>query len=357
MRGTLTALHLLCALILQFGGATSSATAATAVNDRTHSQPPLVLARQGSFFVNAKTTFTAFASGVKNPVAGHISTRGMYVQYQIPQDMNTRAYPVIMVHGSGHTGKTFEETPDGRMGWAEYMVRHGIPVYVVDHAGRARSGFDPSPSNQAKLENNPKLIPSFYRLSNEHAWIAFRFGPKPFIPYKNSRFPITAQDEYFAQMVPNTESSYVEGGQSTIDALTLLLERIGPAVILVHSQSGAYGIAAAIARPSLVKAIVSIEPRSCAVSDATMQSVFAHIPFLTLFGDFFGADRDADWPVCMAECVKTVSRIESAGGMAENIYLPDVGIRGNSHMLMMDLNNLQIADIIMSWIARRAPKR
>lgn len=36
-----------------------------------------------------------------------------------------------MIHGMTLTGKTRETTPDGRMGWDEYFVRKGHPVYVV----------------------------------------------------------------------------------------------------------------------------------------------------------------------------------------------------------------------------------
>jgi hypothetical protein len=35
-------------------------------------------------------------------------------------------------------------------------------------------------------------------------------------------------------------------------------------------------------------------------------------------------------------------------------YLPDAGIRGNSHMMMLDRNNKQIADRIMGWIGAKA---
>lgn len=41
--------------------------------------------------------------------------------------------------------------------------------------------------------------------------------------------------------------------------------------------------------------------------------------------------------------------INRAGGNATVIHLPDMGIYGNSHMLMMDKNSLQIADIVLSW--------
>jgi hypothetical protein len=315
--------------------------------------PPLVLASQGSFFVNEQQVETSLARGSGTPAPGHLSVRGMYVQYQIPEARAQGAHPIILVHGAAHTGKTYEETPDGRMGWAEYFVRQGIPTYIVDHAGRARSGFDPSPANRARLEGKPELVPNFWTFTNEAAWTVFRFGPTPFVPYESTKFPVDAKEQYFAQIVPNTETSYAEGGEATIKALTALVDRIGPAVILVHSQSGAYGIGAAIARPNLVKAVVSIEPRSCAVTDVELESVFTRVPLLTMFGDFFGADVD-DWPGRMAECVDTVNRIKTVGGTAENMYLPDAGIRGNSHMLMMDVNNQQLAEMILAWLNRNA---
>jgi hypothetical protein len=75
-----------------------------------------------------------------------------------------------------------------------------------------------------------------------------------------------------------------------------------------------------------------------------------------MFGDFFGSSV-SDWPGRMAECLDAVTRIKAAGGVAENIYLPNRGIRGNSHMLMMDLNNQQLADVILAWLADNVPVR
>jgi hypothetical protein len=36
---------------------------------------------------------------------------------------------------------------------------------------------------------------------------------------------------------------------------------------------------------------------------------------------------------------------------------PDRGIRGNSHMIMQDTNNLQIADLILQWMDEQVSKR
>ena len=49
-------------------------------------------------------------------------------------------------------------------------------------------------------------------------------------------------------------------------------------------------------------------------------------------------------------CVGTVDAIKAAGGTAKLLLLPEAGHKGNSHMLMMDKNNLQIAELLRKWI-------
>jgi len=92
---------------------------------------PLVL-KQGYFYV---------AGAYDNPAAPTSMSGQMYVEYQIPAELRAGAYPIIMVHGGGHTGAGFQSTPDGRPGWADYFVGHGWPVYVVDQPGRAKSPY------------------------------------------------------------------------------------------------------------------------------------------------------------------------------------------------------------------------
>src|SRR5262249_52765311 len=164
----------------------------------------------------------------------------MYVQFRIPKTIAGPA--IVMVPGFGHTGATFETTPDGREGWATYFARKHFPVYVVDHAGRARSGFDPSPINRAKKGASGAELPRFPQFTRERAWSFFRIGPAYPTAFPNTQFPIDAFDQYVSQLVPNTESTLPGGGNNTVKALGALLERIGPAVVLAHSQAGAYGM-------------------------------------------------------------------------------------------------------------------
>ena len=119
----------------------------------------MVLADEGSFFVRGHNERSEFADlRGPTPVAGTIRTGQMYVQFRIPVKSN--GVPVVMVHGANHSGVTYETTPDGREGWAKYFVRTGFPAYVVDQAGRGRSGFNPTGINRAKAKGDTSKMPT-----------------------------------------------------------------------------------------------------------------------------------------------------------------------------------------------------
>jgi hypothetical protein len=119
---------------------------------------PVTLEDQGSFFVGGVTKISEYAAVPAGPpgqptpprTPQQITIGQMYVQFQIPARRSAPGWPVIMVHGSTHTGAALESTPDGREGWYPYFVRHGVSTYVVDQSGRGRSGFDQSVLNEAE---------------------------------------------------------------------------------------------------------------------------------------------------------------------------------------------------------------
>src|SRR6266481_8850642 len=116
---------------------------------------PLVIEDQGSFFIGGVPKVTNYATvpAANNPnqaaTPNQITIGQMYVQFQIPVHKMPKMPPVIMVHGSTHTAACLESTPDGREGWFPYFVRKGISTYLVDQAGRGRSGFDESVIHEA----------------------------------------------------------------------------------------------------------------------------------------------------------------------------------------------------------------
>ena len=311
---------------------------------------PLRLADEGSFFVNGRVVATEWPSvpntGMDAP--GHATVGQMYVQYRIPEVANGLP-PLVMVHGSNHTGATWETTPDGREGWATWFARQGFRVYVVDHSGRGRSGFSPAPINRALGEARPgdTALPL---ATHERAWVNFRIGPRFKEPFATSQFPGDCFEHYAAQLVPNTETTLEAGGGATVAALAALLERIGPAIVMVHSQSGAYGMDLVRRGHERVAALISIEGDMAPVTPEEIAARFVHVPLLSVWGDFsFGAPgRNGD--ARRNGCRDTLAAVAAAGGQAQLLLLPQAGIAGNSHMLMLDRNNLDVAQQVLGWL-------
>jgi pimeloyl-ACP methyl ester carboxylesterase len=303
------------------------------------------------FFVNQRHG-TRYAGGT-------ITVGQMYVEYEIPADDRLRIRPIVLLPGGCHTGAAYDETPDGREGWRTYFLRHGFPVYLAEWVGRGRSGFDPSRIHQAREEGHPGLLPRFLHLSHEEVWTAFRFGPSPGVPFPGLRFPLEAIDHYYAQLLPNTEGVLAEPELATAEGLIALLERTGPAVVIGHSRAGEAMLPAAIRRPELFAALVALEPTGCRLrhEDADLRAL-ARVPLLSVFGDYLEGTM---WQPFADQWRELAERLGAAGGAARHIPLGDIGITGNSHMLMMEDNSLEIADLLVRWLdeqsccPRRAP--
>jgi len=316
--------------------------------------PPLSIASQGSFFVGGRDVSSTTLSSVPRHVpVGTITVDQMYVHYEIPADAGNR-YPLTLIHGCCLTGKTWETTPDGRMGWDEYFLRRGYPVYVVDQAARGRSAFDPSSINAAKTGKvKPGDLPLVFSAGHEAAWSVFRFGPKYPDVFPGMQFPLEAQDEFWKQMVPDW-SEALPTPNPTVPDLSLLAQRLNGTILISHSQSGIYPFQAATIDTQGIEGIVALEPGECPDAHRDMR-VFAKIPILVLFGDNIkGSPR---WAPRLKQCRAFVHAANIAGINAELILLPEVGIHGNSHMMMQDKNNLQVADWMLDWIGKHVGEK
>lgn len=49
---------------------------------------------------------------------------------------------------------------------------------------------------------------------------------------------------------------------------------------------------------------------------------------------------------------KFIKAVNDHGSHAELIHLPEIGIRGNSHFLMAENNNQQLAQLIENWLKK-----
>jgi pimeloyl-ACP methyl ester carboxylesterase len=341
---------------------TSANVLAQALEDVQTPDTPLVLKAQGSFFVGGeKVAQTRGELGDLGP-GGTITVNQMYVRYMVPQggDANT---PVVMVHGATLTGKSWETTPDGRMGWDEYFVRKGHPVYVPDQVGRGRSGFNQAVFNNVRAGSTPPANqPVWLRFSDEGVWPNFRFGPKPGQPFSDSQFPLAAVDELSKQAVPDVSFGGVPSPNPTLKALSDLAGQLNGAVLMGHSQSGSFPLESALINPAVARGLVLVEPGRCPATYKPEQiATLAKIPLLVVFGDHrdnpTGIPTLPTWQNRFDDCQALIGRIRSAGGQAQMLNPPERGIRGNSHMIMQDKNHLQIADLILQWIRESVGQR
>jgi hypothetical protein len=382
--------HLLTAMLLVIMAATLSGQ----TKPKRFLTAPLTIEDQGSFFVGGVQKITDHATSAAPvpgtappPVAPHQITIGqMYVQFQIPA-RKYGGWPVIMVHGSSHTAAALESTPDGREGWYPYFVRKGVPSYVVDQSGRGRSGFDESVFNEGHG-------PGIARITDDGAWTnwfghlvpansTIRTGrliphgdpadPDPHpdkFEHVAPLFPLEAVDEYYKQLVPNGEVTLPGSTCESCDPkelspantwtpqnLATLVEQLGGAVVVTHSQAGIMGhhmarILKERGHLSLLKGLVTLEG-SCSLPNSGLAAAdFDNIPYMALKGDYTATSM-----VCQETVDAINARRASKQGTAKADYLKldEMGILGVTHMMMLDRKNLEIADVIYNWIGKNVP--
>ncbi|WP_137803622.1 hypothetical protein [Caulobacter sp. 3R27C2-B] len=327
---------------------------------------PLVLKSRGSFYVGGRTVEQTAAEILLGP-ADSVTVDQMYVEFMVPNGRTKT--PIVLIHGATLSGKSYDTTPDGRMGWFEYFVRKSHPTYVVDQVGRARSGFNQAAMNRklggeataasgAVVPTAPgapsAAAPGAFRLGDRiGVWKNFRFGPQFGEAYPDTKFPTIAISELSKQAVPDL-TAQVPQPNPTLKALSDLAIELNGAVLVSHSQSGPFPMDAALLNASGISGIVALEPGACRGSYTDDQiAQLAKVPTLVIFGDYLPVETGLGgitWQDRFEGCRAYAARIKAAGGRIEVVQTPDLGMRGNSHMLMQDANNLKIADAILKWL-------
>lgn len=334
----------------------------------------LALASMGSFHVGGRVVHgppvPAAAAEATRPGLGNESQTfivdSMYVQVMVPT--NPRPTPVVLVHGGGQTGQCWESTPDGREGLRTLLLRRGFTTYVVDMPRRGRSGLPSFNGPFGMLGDTPICAAETRRMGARAAFETFRFGTWPdggepeWFP--GSRAP--KGSAALAQLARQT-SAFVElDAEVVTQALGALLAEIGPASLVTHSQSGLFGWLVGGEHSALVRSIVAFEPVQFVVSDdqtaeirpgsrpprrmsATAFGRLATVPLRCVYGDRLEAVPFTH--AAFEDCQQFVGRICDAGGRAECLHLPDVGVYGNTHFPFFDENNDLIADLVAELLA------
>jgi pimeloyl-ACP methyl ester carboxylesterase len=350
---------------------------------------PLAIAEQGYFYVGGRYTTSK---------DGQIMAGQMFVQYQAPQPRK-HPYPVVMWHGGGQTGANFLGTPDGRKGWAQFFLEQGYAVYVVDQPARGRSGFFTGVYGETRRPTTGAMSRRFTAPGNHNEYPQARL---------HTQWPGTGVpgdpvfDQFFASQVEDIRDVGVIERLNR-EAGVALLDRIGPAILLTHSQSGPFGWGVADARPRLVKGILAVEPNGPPFHDNALtgppgwfkdgplmrawgitRGPLTYAPAAASPGDLKMTRQAAPGGPGLVRCwlqgaparqlpnlqgipiliivseasyhapydYCTSRYLAQAGVKHDFVSLPEAGIRGNGHMMMLEKNNLEIAALLEGWVRK-----
>lgn len=319
-------------------------------SDAADSQP-LTLKDTGMFFVGGRTVPLAAGGGGGGGAVASTWTEQSMVHYFIPEN-RTQKLPIVMVPGLGLSSYMYTATPDGRLGWAQHFAKRGYAVYVFNDPLTAPSGFDVSPFNALKAGQTPAAaVPNLAIWSNDVIWQRWGLGAVPDQAYDDTRFPVKYVDQ-FQQAMPARSAPAGDAQGAALDALKVrallaLLERVGPCILMTHSAGGATGFDANLQKPGLVKAMVVLEPTGCPTEPAAVSDGFKDKSFLAVYGDYIQSRGQTGR---LAACRTTASLVRGLGNAGEAMVLPEMGIRGNTHLLTQDNNHDEIARMVMRWL-------
>jgi pimeloyl-ACP methyl ester carboxylesterase len=281
-----------------------------------------------------------------------------YAESFIPP--NARNVPLVMWHSFATS--TWQSTFDGRDGFQQIFLRRGFPVYLIDlpRQGRAGNGCV-----------STTYTPDIGR--DQRSFTVFRYGvwnpPAPPQFFPNVQIP-TNDPEFLNQLTraryPDNED-FEDTDSVEVAAVAALLEKIGPATLVTHSGSGRFGWLTAIESEN-VKAIVSYEPVTFVFPAGELPPPIAggseqlevplaefqkltRIPLQVVYGDFL--DRHPLWVASFASAQAFVEAVNRHGGDAQLLHLPEIGIVGNTHFLMGDLNNREVANLLSQFLREK----
>jgi pimeloyl-ACP methyl ester carboxylesterase len=328
----------------------------------------LKLSEQGHFWVGAE---------LKKMPYGNIVAGQMYVQYLFPAQVR-HPYPVVLVHGGGGQGTHYMGLGNGKPGWVHYYLQEGYKVYLVDRQGHGRAPYHPDALGPiGPLLTFDTVTGDFKRAANNpnRRWIGTGDAGDPLVDHFQAGQNSPPSDNVMAHKL------WASRGAE-------LLDKIGPAIIQVHSAGGPFSWLVANERPALVKAIVNVEgagmpfgfgsnwgltdiplvyyppvsdPKEIVTRDVAASGLtpayklqaeptrklknLQGIPIVVVTAESSG--RTQGPPV--------VAFLKQAGCDAEELQLKDKGILGNGHFMMLETNNRQVFDVIRAWVETKLP--
>jgi pimeloyl-ACP methyl ester carboxylesterase len=328
----------------------------------------------------------------------------MYTEVWVPRQIR-HPNPIVLFHGNGQTGVDWQQTPDGRAGWAYTLVDEGFVVYMVDYPARGRSAYVPlpGPDGKAPIDGNLSIRTA---LQLERIWTNARERGDFPLKMNHTQWPGSGKmgDPIFDAFIRTQVQSAGATGQLILPAGIALLETIGtPVILFTHSQGGGFGFNLTEARPNLVRAMVTAEPGGPQFGGADTAKVeprprnpnswgltnmrFEYDPPANSPAEIQVAlEEKSDRPDevrcwMQVEPARKLARWQdkrvlaiSANGTYHRVYDPCIpkflnqagvrtdfvrleeeGMSGNSHMMMLERNSDDIIEFVIDWIKDNVP--
>jgi pimeloyl-ACP methyl ester carboxylesterase len=251
-------------------------------------------------------------------------------------------FPVVLIHGGYGQGSDWISTPDGRRGWASQFLEQGYKVYIVDRPGQGRNPRQPFVHGLYDSQ-----APTFES-------VARAIGAASGGTAAHTQWPGTGEagDPAIAQVVASLDQPM--GNNAITQNLwrsrgALLLDEIGPSILVTHGDGSVFAWVTAQERPSLVRGIVAVEQDLQAAQSLqglaeTTPSVLAKLSSVPI------AIVTAEASPSNATDPRAADALRNAGCTVEHIRLIDHGIRGNGPMVMMEKNNRDALRPILDWM-------
>ena len=298
---------------------------------------------------------------------GREPSSGLY--YEVLGPRNAKTPPLLFIHGGGCSGDHFRATPDGRVGWADLLADEGHRAWVTDWPGTGRSGYrdiltleydqvvdgyrrllrdviaEPviviphsmgGPITWKLIETEPDLVhgvigvaPGYPGnlastktkvLSDDGRIVRFVFGDTGVAFVLDRGRPYVYEDAYVMQQAIGASRQFP---MEAVDRLRAAFTGISPKMILQRT---------------------GVEPGMPVVHDG---GGFAGKPIRIIAGD-----QDPAHTLEIEQ--RTVDLLSSWGADASVVWLADLGIRGNGHMLALERNSDEILQVIRRLLSEMA---